>query len=78
MEEMGELQQVFGKLIALDGVENYDHWDGTNLVERMTEELGDVLAAITFVVDNNEVLSRGDIQQRCVRKIDQFDKWHDA
>jgi MazG nucleotide pyrophosphohydrolase domain len=52
-EECGEVIQVIGKIIALSGAENYDHWDGTNVRERLQEELGDVLAAIQFVTIHN-------------------------
>lgn len=50
IEEMGELQQVCGKLIGSQG--SVDHWS-LNLKEKFIEELGDVLAAIDFFVDMN-------------------------
>jgi len=50
-EECGELIQVIGKLIAMGG--DYDHYDGSNLVVRMVEEMADVYAALTYVANKN-------------------------
>ncbi len=73
IEELGELQQALGKLIATGGKPN--HWDGTNLVERIEEEIADVTAAIGFFVGANH-LSHGDIDARTATKLDLFLKWH--
>lgn len=51
IEEVGELGQVLGKLIATHGA--IEHWDGTDLEDRLIEEMGDVLAAIDFVASMN-------------------------
>lgn len=51
IEEMGELGQALGKLMATFGAA--EHWDGTNLDRRIEEEMADVLAAIAFVRDLN-------------------------
>jgi NTP pyrophosphatase (non-canonical NTP hydrolase) len=73
-EECGEVIQVIGKIIALSGAENYDHWDGTNVRERLQEELGDVLAAIDFVQEHNG-LSRVIMIRRKQHKTALFEKW---
>ena len=40
IEECGELQQVLGKRLAM--WDQPEHWDGTNLNDRLIEEMGDV------------------------------------
>ena len=47
MEECGELVQIAAKKVAYPDVDI--HPDGQNLNARLIEEMGDVLAAITFV-----------------------------
>jgi NTP pyrophosphatase (non-canonical NTP hydrolase) len=49
IEECGELQQVLGKRLAM--WDQDEHWDGSNLRERMAEEIGDVMAACQFVAE---------------------------
>lgn len=75
IEEMGELQQVLGKLIGSDG--RVDHWSG-DLNEKLVEECGDVLAALNFFVSKN--LSEEN-QQRALeqaeRKFDLFEEWNE-
>jgi NTP pyrophosphatase (non-canonical NTP hydrolase) len=63
LEEMGELQQVLGKLIGSHG--ETAHYDGSDLKERLVEEIADVLAAIAFfqvknlpIEDDERILSR--------------------
>ena len=73
LEEAGEVVQVGGKLLGTDGVE--DHWDGTNLRTRLEEELADLQAAISFVVEKND-LDKDRITQRKQAKLQQFCKWH--
>ena len=77
LEEMGELQQVMGKLIATAGEEK--HWDGSNLKERLKEEMADVQAAILFFQIQN--FSEEDIREvvdRRMKKLDVFLGWHTA
>lgn len=50
IEELGELQQVCGKLIGSEG--NVDHWSG-DLREKFIEEIGDVYAALDFFLLKN-------------------------
>jgi hypothetical protein len=45
IEEIGELMQVLGKLIAVAG--DTKHWDG-DLRPRLVEEMGDLTAALMF------------------------------
>jgi NTP pyrophosphatase (non-canonical NTP hydrolase) len=73
IEEFGEVIQVAGKIIATDG--EALHFDGTNLVDRLTEELGDASAAIDFLVELNG-LSSGKIEKRKMEKFRQFVVWH--
>lgn len=74
IEECGEVQQVAGKLIASHGAVN--HWDGTNLKERLESELGDLQAAIQFVVRHN-ALDVVAIEKRRIEKLMLFEKWHE-
>lgn len=52
-EELGELTQVVGKRLAY--WDNDAHWDGSNITDRMVEEMGDVIAAIQFVCERNGI-----------------------
>lgn len=72
VEETGELGQVLGKLIATGG--NLEHWDGSNLGDRLCDELGDVLAAIGFFIAVNE-LDDARIEHRRLVKQGQFAIW---
>jgi hypothetical protein len=77
VEEMGELQQVLGKLVGTGGKVN--HWDGTNLHDRLKEEIADVQAALAFfVVKNFTTKDDLEIGLRGHDKVDLFCKWHDA
>lgn len=73
-EESGELTQVLGKLIATGG--EADHWDGTDLNERLVEELGDVLAAIDhFIIANR--LDADAVSERRLGKRMRFNGWYE-
>lgn len=73
IEEMGELTQVLGKLIATHGAA--EHWDGTDLGDRLYDEVGDVLAAVAFFGSANR-LDQGRIKERVDRKLEAFADWH--
>lgn len=73
VEELGEVAQVAGKLIATGG--DPEHWDGTDLRTRLEEELADLEAAIAFVVRNNR-LDAGRIAGRREAKLRLFNAWH--
>lgn len=69
-EEAGEALQVIGKLMGTGG--ETAHWDGTDLRQRLTEEVGDTLAACDFVALCNGL----DVAQRRAGKFALFCKWH--
>lgn len=72
IEECGELQQVLGKRLAM--WDQDEHWDGTNLRERMVEEMGDVIAAVWFVVDQFKLDSSA-VLERVDQKWKLFTTW---
>lgn len=72
-EECGELLQVIGKVIGTGGA--VDHWDGTHLPDALYDELSDVLAAIEFFIDANE-MSWVRIGTRQALKVERFEQWH--
>ncbi len=75
IEEMGELHQVLGKLIAVHGDAEI-HWSG-NLLEKLVEEIGDVLAAAVFFRKKNMTVDEGiAIDKRFAFKLALFEKWH--
>lgn len=74
LEEMGELQQVLGKTLQLGTTG--DHWDGTNLGERLLEELADVQAALSFFIYTAK-LNTLDISNRALAKLEKFQEWHE-
>ena len=75
IEEMGELHQVLGKLLGTAGEPH--HWDGSNLRERLVEELADLQAAIVFFRQNNMTSDeQSAIAQRAWEKVNLFEEWH--
>lgn len=75
LEEAGEVVQICGKLIATGG--RVDHWSGLDLGRALSEELGDLLAAIHFVMDHNDGDLDGDsILDREQAKRRLFERWH--
>lgn len=74
MEEAAEVIQVAAKLQATGG--KAQHWDGTNLIMRMEEELGDVLGSIKWLIAHNSELNRAMIFERAQDKITLYNKWH--
>ena len=75
LEEMGELTQVLGKLIGSHG--ETDHYDGSDLRQRLVEEVADVRAALTFFVEFNMTSEEKDrILCRMCEKLTRFNKWH--
>lgn len=74
-EECGEVGQVIGKLMGTGGATN--HWDGSDLAVRLTEEMGDVLAAIEFVtMMNPQHVNAVAMDDRRIKKLALFEKWH--
>lgn len=73
VEELGELQQVCGKLIGSEG--STEHWPG-NLKRKFIEEIGDVQAALDFFVDKNfDLQDIVDIARRGTSKYTIFKEW---
>lgn len=72
-EEAGEVLQVVGKLMGSGG--EIMHWDGSNLNDKLIEEIGDVLAACEFVISANK-LDFNLINERRKYKLDLFFEWH--
>jgi NTP pyrophosphatase (non-canonical NTP hydrolase) len=73
IEECGELQQVAGKKLAM--MDSDSHWDGSNLKERLEDEIADVRAAC-FTVAVNFGLDEERIANRMQYKKSLFDYWH--
>lgn len=74
-EEAGELIQVVGKLMATHG--DPKSWDGTDLRERFVLELGDLAAAIQFVVGRVLILDEVHVlRARIAEKYAKFEQWH--
>lgn len=73
-EECAELVQIATKKIAF--MDTDDHPDGVGSMKaRMEDEMGDVLAAITFCIFTFG-LNAERIQQRTERKLAIFMAWH--
>lgn len=70
-EEAGEVIQVIGKLMAFpDG-----HYpDGTDLTWALTNELGDLKAAIEYAVKENGL--QEPVRERMAEKRGRFRRWH--
>lgn len=66
IEELGEVQQIVGKIIATGGA--HQHWADGNLARRLEEEMGDLFAAIEFVISHNGL-------QNDVVKLDHVNKY---
>lgn len=71
-EEASEVAQVACKAIALGKLDL--HWDGTNLRDRLEEEIADV-EAIIEVVKRKHSLNRDFIAKRNEQKIGMFEYW---
>lgn len=76
IEECGEVLQVAGKIIATGG--RTDHWSGRDLGNDLIEELGDLSAAIWFVLEHCTELPLGPLRvaDRKAAKIALFEEWH--
>ena len=75
IEELGEALQVAGKYLATDG--QSDHWDG-DLDSKMTDEVGDALAALTwFVRHNHDRISQQRVMERKYQKLAIYERWRE-
>lgn len=73
LEESAEVSQVAAKALAVYGLDN-PHWTG-DLRVMLEDELADLIAAITFVIDCNE-LDFPRIEGRAADKLAMFRQWH--
>ena len=74
IEEMGELNQVIGRIIAVAG--ETKHWDDPDLKLSLEREMADVKAAINFVTMQN-CLDKEAIDARMQRKLALFAEWQE-
>jgi NTP pyrophosphatase (non-canonical NTP hydrolase) len=75
VEELGELLQILGKLIATGG--RSEHWSGLNLRDELLKEIGDVRAAIQFVLETCLTTEEiGVVHRRTQEKLRRFRGWH--
>jgi hypothetical protein len=75
-EEAAEVQQVIMKIIAFDGATV--HLDGTDLLDKLEEELADLQAAIHHLRRKCRKLTCGvQYDNRFIDKINFFEKIHD-
>ncbi len=75
-EEMGELQCVLGKLQAYPSGEHPDMRYATPLLQRLEEELGDLMAAADFFIRNNTEIDRDAVHRRVEYKTERLERWH--
>ncbi|MGE0366915.1 MAG: hypothetical protein AB7Q00_14405 [Phycisphaerales bacterium] len=73
IEEMGELQQVLGKLGAFPN--GTDHPSGVNLLDELWKELADVDAALQYFCVANGHLVGLEFDARRHQKFTLFKKW---
>jgi hypothetical protein len=74
VEEMGELNQVIGRLLATAG--EVKHWDDPDLRLSLERKVADVMAAIAFVTMQNH-LNEEVIDERVRRKYALFSEWQE-
>jgi hypothetical protein len=80
IEECSEVVAVCGKLLGISD-ENVlqlpviKYWDGTDLIERLTNELGDLVAAIEFILLHCPI-DRNHVADRAQKKLLLFEQWH--
>lgn len=73
-EECGELIQVIAKIQAYPNIlAGYTHPDGVTRIKALTDELADVMAAVTFVAMKLGLSPTCDA--RAVKKLEQFLRW---
>lgn len=70
-EECSEVSTIIAKLMGTGGDPNY--WDGTDLRQRLIEELGDTLAACEFASYHNEIWR--EVLDRKNAKLHLFYQW---
>ncbi len=76
-EECAEVIQVAQKLVAYPNLQYESterHPDGTFLLERLTEEIADAMAAFTFVIVKLS-LNKDIVRERYHQKLSRFKQW---
>ena len=73
LEEAGEVVQIGGKLMGTAG--KHAHWDGSDLRDRLTEELADLTAAVEFFIAHNPI-DRDEVTARAATKLATYNRWH--
>ncbi len=73
IEECGELVQIAAKCQAFPDVDI--HPDGLPLISRLEEEIGDVLAAASFVIQSHNLNTVKICRRRDLKEC-QYNKWH--
>jgi len=72
-EEMGELQQLLGKLGAFPG----EHPSGEDIATKVWEEVADVQAALAYFRRHNAPVSQETyIVKRMTHKLELFETWN--
>lgn len=74
IEESGELGQVFGKIISCGG-QTVNPWGFASLSDKMVEESADLLAALTFMINNGPHIDKEAVYIRADRKYKLFGEW---
>lgn len=74
IEEVGELGQVFGKIMS-NGGHRMDPWVGNDLGAKLDEEAADLLAALTFMVAHCPHIDGDIVANRMARKYKLFEIW---
>lgn len=74
IEEGSEVLTVAAKIMAVDG--EHEYFDDTDLVQWLEEEIGDLMAAVTFLIIHNDALDIDRITVRATQKGRLFEEWH--
>lgn len=72
IEEMGEVQQLLGKLGPFPTGSHPDN--AGDLIKRLEDELGDLQAATDYLINNNP-FDKVRIAKRWAEKYEQFEDW---
>lgn len=74
IEEMGELGQVYGKIMSIGGGTVYP-WGDVDLIAKIEEELSDTLAALNFLISKSPHIDAKRVTDRMLRKYKLFTEW---
>jgi len=72
LEEMSELGVELAKALAMGHMGK--HWSGRELKKKIEQEIADVLATLSFFVENNDIDHEA-IDKRCNKKFKKFCRW---